>query len=136
VDAGGLVKVAAYVKEAIAYLGERAEPLTATIAAVAAPTSPAGGPSGGARSRGSFGTMPHFAHPGPGVKVAGVPPGSPAERAGIREGDVILQVDGREVANLAVFSAILKDLAPGQTVKAVVQRGGERLTLDVTVVAR
>jgi hypothetical protein len=138
VDAAGLVKVATFVREAIAYLGERAEPLTVTIAgATAAPPAamPAGGPPG-AGKRVSFGTMPDFAHPGPGVKVAGVTPGSPAEKAGVKEGDVILRVDGREVANLSAFSAILKELKPGQTVKAVVERAGERLTFEVTVVER
>jgi hypothetical protein len=139
VDAAGLVRVATFVKEAIAYLGERAEPLTVTITgaatppAAAAPGAPAA-PGGGKRV--SFGTMPDFAHPGPGVKVAGVTPGSPAEKAGIREGDVILQVDGREIANLAGFSAILKELKPGQTVTVMVQRVAERLTLEVTVVER
>jgi len=139
VDAAGLVKVATFVKEAIAYLGERAEPLTVTIAgAAAAPPAamPASGPPGGGGKRVSFGTMPDFAHPGPGVKVAGVTPGSPAEKAGVKEGDVILQVDGRDVANLAGFSALLKELKPGQTVKAVVDRAGERLTFEVTVVER
>ncbi len=138
VDAAGLVKVATFVKEAIAYLGERAEPLTVTIAgAAAAPPAamPAGGSLGGGK-RVSFGTMPDFAHPGPGVKVAGVTPGSPAEKAGVKEGDVILQVDGRDVANLGAFSAILKDLKPGQTVKALVDRAGARLAFEVTVVER
>ncbi len=136
IDAAGLVKVATYVKEAIAYLGERAEPLTVTISGTA-PAQPlaVGAPGGGGR-RVSFGTMPDFAHPGPGVKVAGVTPGSPAEKAGIKEGDVVLAVDGREVANLAGFSAILKELHPGQTVKALVERAGEKLTFAVTVVER
>ena len=139
VDAAGLVKVATFVREAIAYLGERAEPLTVTIAGAAfAPpaAAAAGGPPGGGGKRVSFGTMPDFAHPGPGVKVAGITPGSPAEKAGVKEGDVILQVDGRDVASLAGFSAILKELKPGQTVKAVVERNGERLTFAVTVVER
>jgi hypothetical protein len=143
VDAAGLVKVATFVREAIAYLGERAEPLTATIAAAASAPPPAaaaggqpGGPGAGAGRRVSFGTMPDFAHPGPGVKVAGVTPGSPAEKAGVREGDVILRIDGRDVANLAGFSAIIKELTPGQTVQAAVERGGETITVEVTVVAR
>jgi len=140
VDVAGLVRVATFAREAIAYLGERAEPLTVTIsgqppAAPAAGSVPASGAAGGSR-RVSFGTMPDFAHPGPGVKVAGVTPGSPAEKAGVKEGDVILQVDGTEIANLAAFSALLKELSPGQTVKAVIERGGERVTVEVTVVER
>jgi aminopeptidase N len=147
VDGPGLVKVATFVKEGIAYLGEREQPLTNTIAsmkgvsptAVPATPAPAAGraapPAAGAR-RVSFGTMPDFAFEGPGVRVAGVTPGSPAEKAGVKEGDVLLQVDGRDVANLQGFSSILRGLSPGQTVKVVLSRGGGRETLDVTVVER
>jgi hypothetical protein len=147
VDGPGLVKVAAFVKEGIAYLGEREQPLTNTIAtmqgaggasAAAAPAqaAPTAGPPAGQGRRVSFGTLPDFAFAGPGVKVAGVTPGSPAEMAGIRGGDVLLRVDGREVADLQGFAAILRGLTPGQTVEAVLSRGGQEQTLDVTVAER
>jgi hypothetical protein len=146
IDGPGLVKVAAFVKEGIQYLGERPEPLTNTIASMkGAPSSPATtGPSsaGGAAAPGSqsrrvsFGTLPDFAFAGPGVKVAGVTPGSPAERAGVKEGDVLLKLDGKEIADLRAFSGMLRGLSPGQTVKVVLDRGGETRTLEVTVVER
>jgi aminopeptidase N len=141
IDAAGLVKVATYVKEAIQYLGEREEPLTNTIlgtkgdASATAPAATKGAPGGTGR-RVSFGSVPDFAFAGPGVRVSGVTPGSPAEKAGVKEGDVLLKVDGKHVADLRGFSDILRGLAPGQTVKAVVMRGGQELTLDVTVVER
>ena len=127
VDAAGLVKVATFVKEGIAYLGEREQPLTNKIpkkpaeGAAAAqgagePAAAPGAPAQGAR-RVSFGTMPDFAFEGPGVKVAAVTPGSPAEKAGVQEGDVLLKVDGKDVANLQGFSAILRGLSAGQAVK-------------------
>ena len=80
--------------------------------------------------------MPDFAFAGPGVKVAGVTPGSPAEKAGVKEGDVLLKIDGKDVANLQGFSGLLRGLTPGQTVKVVLSRGGQEQTLDVTVVER
>jgi S1-C subfamily serine protease len=52
------------------------------------------------------------------------------------EGDVILRVDGKDVANLAGFSAILRGLSPGQTVPVVLSRGGAEQQLSVTVVER
>ena len=122
IDGPGLVKVATFVKEGIVYLGEREQPLTNTIAsmkgaspAAAARRRPAPARRGGAGQgrRVSFGTMPDFAFAGPGVKVAGVTPGSPAEKAGVKEGDVLLKVDGKDVANLQGFSAILRGLTPG-----------------------
>jgi len=70
------------------------------------------------------------------VKVAGVTPGSPAEKAGVKEADVILTIDGQNVANLQGFSAILRGLSPGQSVKVVLDRSGQRQSLDVTVVER
>ena len=147
IDGPGLVKIATFVKEGIAYLGERAEPLTNTIAsmkgaapaAAAAPgaaAAPAGQPAAAGARRVSFGTMPDFAFPGPGVKVAGVTPASPAEKAGVKEGDVLLKIDGKDVANLQGFSTILRGLASGQTVKVILSRAGAEQTLDVTVVER
>ncbi len=148
VDGPGLVKVATFVKEGIVYLGEREQPLTNTIASMKG-ASPAGAPAAtppaaasgasGPPAQGrrvSFGTMPDFAFAGPGVKVAGVTAGSPAEKAGVQEGDVILKVGGQDVANLAGFSAILRGLSPGQTVPVVLSRGGAEQQLSVTVVER
>jgi S1-C subfamily serine protease len=102
--------------------------------ALPAPAGPPAAPATGRRV--SFGTMPDFAFAGPGVKVAGITPGSPAEKAGVKEGDVLLKVDGQDVANLQGFSGILRGLTPGQTVKVVLGRGGQEQTLDVTVVER
>jgi len=146
IDGPGLVKVATFVKEGIVYLGEREQPLTNTIAsmkgapaAASAGTPPAATPApagGGQGRRVSFGTMPDFAFAGPGVKVAGVTPGSPAEKAGVKEGDVLLKIDGKDVASLQGFSGLLRELTPGQTVKVVLLRGGQEQTLDVTVVER
>jgi aminopeptidase N len=145
VDGPGLVKIATFVKEGIVYLGERDHPLTNTIAsmkggagsaspAAASPTAAGAAPGGGRRV--SFGTMPDFAFAGPGVKVAAVTPGSPAEKAGVEEGDVLLRLDDKDIANLQGFSAILRGLAPGQTVKVVLSRGGAEQALEVTVVER
>ncbi|HSD29565.1 MAG TPA: M20/M25/M40 family metallo-hydrolase, partial [Vicinamibacteria bacterium] len=146
IDGPGLVKVATFVKEGIVYLGEREQPLTNTIASMkgAGPTAPApgaaaGGPPPAVAGQGrrvSFGTMPDFAFAGPGVRVAGITPGSPAEKAGVKEGDVLLKVDGKDVASLQGFSGILRGLAPGQTVRVVLSRGGTEQSLDVTVAER
>jgi len=145
IDGAGLVKIATYVKEGIGYLGERAEPLTNTIASMKGATPAAAPPAGAATAgqppaagarRVSFGTMPDFEFAGPGVRVAGVTAGSPAEKAGVKDGDILLRIDGKDVANLQGFSTILRGLVPGQTVKTILSRAGAELTLDVTVVER
>jgi C-terminal processing protease CtpA/Prc len=135
VDMAGLVKIATFVKEATAYMVEREEPLTVTIAAAGdddktRPKAPASG------RKVSFGTVPEFAFQGPGVQVSSLVPGSPAEKAGIQAGDVLTRIDDREVEDLRGFSEILKTLEAGQTVTATVVRGAEELQLEVTVTAR
>jgi S1-C subfamily serine protease len=84
----------------------------------------------------SFGTVPEFAFQGPGVQVASLVPGSPAEKAGIQAGDVLARIDDRDIEDLRGFSEILKTLEAGQTVTATVVRGGEELQFEVTVTAR
>jgi S1-C subfamily serine protease len=84
----------------------------------------------------SFGTVPDFAFPGPGVKVTGLVPDSPAARAGIKEGDVVMRIDGKIVASLQEFSNLLRTLTAGQTVTVGIQRGAEALNLPVTLVER
>jgi len=140
IDARGLVRVATFVKEGLVYLAEREEPLTSTIASGAggAPATPRGGApaSSGSGRRVSFGTMPDFAFPGPGVKVAGVTPGSPAEKAGIQAGDVLLRFAGQDLANLRAYSDVLKGLEPGQTVTVVIDRDGQQKTVEAVLAER
>ncbi|MCA9002710.1 MAG: PDZ domain-containing protein, partial [Planctomycetes bacterium] len=98
-------------------------------------SSAAAPPKQGER-RVSFGTVPDFAFNGPGVRVDGLVEGSPAEKAGVQKGDVLLEINGQEIDDLRGFSELLKTLEPGQTVETIVERGGEEITLSVTVVAR
>ena len=70
------------------------------------------------------------------MRLSGVTPGSPAEQAGLQEGDVLLRLDGAEIGDLGAFSAALKTLTPGQTVAATVRRGEEERVVEVTVAAR
>ncbi|HNV02441.1 MAG TPA: M20/M25/M40 family metallo-hydrolase [Vicinamibacterales bacterium] len=151
IDAAGLVKVASFVKEAIVYLAERAEPLTSTISASAghAPAAPAATPSaaglGGAppagstekpASRASFGTVPDFSFQGTGVRVAGVVPGSPAATAGVREGDIVLQVGERRIGSLQEYAAALRAVPPGQRITVTILRGTSELRLSVALAVR
>jgi S1-C subfamily serine protease len=62
--------------------------------------------------------------------------GAPAQKAGIRPGDVILSFDGRSVATASDLGQAVLTRKPGDTVKVVVQRNGSRETLDVTLGTR
>jgi putative serine protease PepD len=68
-----------------------------------------------------------------GAKVAEVVPGSPAEHAGVRTGDVIVRVAGRAVQTPEDVAAAVTARKPGDVVALVVQRGGQTVTLHVTL---
>jgi len=78
-----------------------------------------------------IGTIPDYAESTEGVKVAGVRPGSPAEQAGVRPGDIILRVGRREIRNVYDYTYALQELKEGEEVEFVILRGGERLSLKV-----
>jgi aminopeptidase N len=132
VDGGGLVKVAATAHEIVDYLAGRAEPLTSRIpgASAAAPPS-ASGPR-----RASLGTIPDYAYEGSGVRITGTVPGSPAEKAGLKEGDVIVKLGETPIAGLHGFSDALKALAPGSKVTVTFRRDGAEKTATATLAPR
>jgi serine protease Do len=68
-----------------------------------------------------------------GAIVASVAPGSPAERAGLRHGDVITRIRARTVRNRFDWDAALLDLRVGEQVPLVVTRGGAAVTVNVTI---
>lgn len=68
-----------------------------------------------------------------GAIVGGIERGSPADRAGIRLGDVILAVGGREVVDLNATLNAIADVPPGKTVPVRILRRNQELALTVTV---
>ena len=65
------------------------------------------------------------------VVIGGVSPGSPAEKAGLKRGDVLLEMDGTEVNSWNELTERIAACKPGQTVEIRVQRkgGGPRLLI-------
>ena len=68
---------------------------------------------------------------GDGVKVASVTPGGPADKAGIKEGDVITQMDGEKVTSASSFIVALRSKAPGDMITLVVRSAGKDRTVTV-----
>jgi len=132
IDGAGLVKVAAVTRELVAYLAERDRPLTSKLQGAA---TPGAAPSAGER-RVSLGTIPDYAFPGPGVRITGTTPGSPAEKAGLQQGDVVVSLGDKTIGSMRDFSEALKALAPGEKVTVTYQREGQTRTVEATLVAR
>ncbi len=92
-------------------------------------------PRGDMRSfNASLGTIPDYAGPPnqKGVLLADVRPRSGAEQAGMRRGDVLVQLGDRTVESVHDLMFALNAAKPHQTVKAVVLREGKRIEMKVT----
>ena len=151
IDGPGLVKVATFLKEALTFMLAREAPLTVRIdtGRDAAGVGHEGLPDGKSEARSgatpathggdrrvSVGTVPDFAFQGPGVRIDGVVPGSPAEAAGLQPGDILVELAGQPIENLRSYSNVLKTLSPDQQVAAKLRRGSEHVTVQITVRAR
>ncbi|MEO1398801.1 MAG: Do family serine endopeptidase, partial [Pseudomonadota bacterium] len=68
-----------------------------------------------------------------GTIVAGVQDGSPAEKDGLRSGDVIQQVDGKEVKGPKELARLIASYEPAETAKITVFRGGSTVDVSVTL---
>ncbi len=92
-------------------------------------------PQGDVRSYGaSLGTIPDYVGPPdgrPGVLLAGVRPGSGAEKGGLQRGDLLVGLGGHEIRDIHDFMFVLQQAKPGERAVAVVERGGERLELEI-----
>jgi serine protease Do len=71
-----------------------------------------------------------------GAIVAEVVDGSPAERAGFAQGDVVVAVDGRDVADSRILTREVAALRAGETASFTVLRDGERRTLTARIERR
>jgi len=136
IDPAGLVKVATFVREGVVYLAEREEPMAFTGEKKdESAASPATAQGGGER-RATTGSMPDFAYSGEGVRVADVPADSPAAKAGLQAGDIIIQLGEHKVANLREYSQALTTFNPGDETTLVYLRDGKQANTKITLAAR
>ena len=123
----GLSKVARFAAALIDSLDARPKPTYVRAQADSSMGRIAGGGGYGAY----LGTIPDYLKTEGGVLLSGVRNGSPAEKAGLRGGDVIVKFDGVRIDNIYDYTFALRSRKPGQEVRITVHRGGA----DVDVVA-
>ncbi len=79
-----------------------------------------------------LGTIPDYSDTAvEGVRLSGVAPAGPAEAAGLRRGDTIVEVDGQVIENLYDFTYSLEALRIGKQARIVVLRDGKRVAFEV-----
>jgi len=83
-----------------------------------------------------LGTIPNYADSGDGLLLDGVRDDSPAAKAGIKAGDRIVKLAGRDVHNVYDYTYALGELKAGQEYEVELLRNGERMKLKVTPAAR
>lgn len=89
---------------------------------------------GGGREqlRAYLGTIPDYAQEVAGVKISGTRGGSPAEKAGLKGGDIIVEFAGQKIANIYDYTYAMDAVKIGQPVKVIVLRDGKRVELMAT----
>jgi aminopeptidase YwaD len=83
-----------------------------------------------------LGTIPNYADSSDGLLLDGVRDDSPAAQAGLRAGDRIVKMAGRDVHNVYDYTATLGEMKAGQEYEVEIVRGSERLKLKLTPAAR
>lgn len=92
---------------------------------------------GGGQGYGAwFGSIPDFGDVPRGAKFAGITEGSPAAKAGLKAGDILIEFDGKPIQNLYDFTYALRARKPGDQVKVKVLRGSETVEAEVALEKR
>lgn len=84
----------------------------------------------------SLGTIPNYAESNDGLLIDGVRENSPAAATGIKAGDKIVRLAGRDIRNVYDYTAALGEMRAGQEYEVELLRNGERLKLKIIPAAR
>jgi len=137
INYGGMARIADYLELITLDVVRRPERPAYVKMARKAPPAHAGNsaPSGAGVY---FGSVPDYSDEGSGggAKLSGVTEGGPAEKAGLKAGDVIIRFGGLPVRNIGDYSDTLYRHRPGDKIDVVVRRDGKELELHVTLGSR
>ena len=125
INAAGIAQIAEFVREIAADVAD--EPQRIAFVKVKSESKPTGG-----GFRVYLGTIPNYADQSGGMKLDGVRPGSPAERAGLRAGDLVTRLGKTPVKNVYDYTYALGELRAGEEVEIAIRRDGRDLVLKIT----
>lgn len=84
----------------------------------------------------TVGTIPDYAAEAEGMKISGVRAGSPAEKAGLQGGDIIVRFGSFEIKNVYDYTYALGSFAPGDEVEIVAMRSGQQVKVKAKLEGR
>ncbi len=123
INVAGMDSIAGYATKIIEQLAH--DPQRPEYVAVKSTFSP------GAGAIPRLGFMPDYDEDKPGVLVAGVSAGGPADKGGMKAGDLIVAVAGRPVNGMNAYMAVIRQQSRGQPLELTVLRKGQKMTLKV-----
>jgi hypothetical protein len=133
IDAPGSVKLLGLVADITVHLvNEEARPKFVRVADPAPPSGSGGGSGYGAY----FGSIPDFTEIPNGVRFADVKDGSPAAKAGLKAGDILMEFDGKPISNLYDFTYALRSKKAGDEVLVKIVRDGKTIEAKVLLAQR
>ena len=84
----------------------------------------------------SLGIVPDFSYRGKGIRLSGTVPGSPAEKSGLTQGDILIRVHSADVGTLKDLADILSLYKPGTSVSLTILREGQETTVEAELAGR
>lgn len=85
----------------------------------------------GRGSRVYLGTIPDYAATVTGLQISGVTKGAPADQAGLKSKDVIVELAGKKIENIHDYMAAMDALKIGEKTTIIVVRGDQRVSLEI-----
>jgi len=126
----GLLKITNYVSEIVKAVDSNAARPTYSVA------KSSGTPGGRMSFNVSLGTIPNYADNNDGLLLDGVHDDSPAAKAGLKAGDKVVKLAGRDVRNATDYTFVLGEMKAGVEYEIEIVRGAEKLTLKIVPAAR
>lgn len=125
INLDGMTKVVDYVEKIATELAS--EPQRREYVEVKGGPSKSGGPN-----MPKMGIAPGYDEDKPGLLVTAVSEGGAAEKGGLKAGDIIVEIGGKNVTNIETYMVAMSEQKAGEVVAVVVVRNDKKLTLKVT----
>lgn len=130
INYAGLTQISSYISEIVKTIDQNPTKPTYTVAK-------SSGTEAGRRGFSvSLGTIPSYSDGNDGLVLDGVRDNSPASKTGLKAGDKIIKLAGKDIRNVQDYTAVLGEMKPDVEYEVIIMRGTEKLTLKITPAAR